>query len=298
MLEQELELDLEPIESWMPGGRRGPGGRLGPVVMAGPCSAESEAQVVATARALTEIPLVHVFRAGIWKPRTRPSSFEGVGKKALDWLATAKSETGLATAVEVAHPRHVEACLKKGVDILWLGARTVVSPFAVQELAEALRGTNTPILVKNPLAPELSLWIGALERLNQAGLKRLVAVHRGFANYSEKRFRYSPEWSIPNQLRAKAPNLAIFCDPSHIAGKRTLISDLAKQALRFRAEGLMLEAHITPSSALSDVHQQLTPAELYELLDNLSLLKCAQPANSHKKSTQNNDRIQEQRLIL
>lgn len=265
MSEREIELDLEPIESWLPGGKHRP------VVMAGPCSAESEAQVIATARTLAEIPFVHIFRAGVWKPRTRPNSFEGVGEKALDWLVAAKSETGLATAVEVAHPRHVEACLKKGIDVLWLGARTVVSPFAVQELAEALRGTNTPVLVKNPLVPELALWIGALERLNQAGLKRLVAVHRGFANYLEKRFRYSPEWSIPNQLRAKIPQLPIFCDPSHIAGKRELIPGIAKEALSFNAEGLMLETHITPESALSDADQQLTPTELRELLDDLGL---------------------------
>ncbi len=279
MTELNANIKIDPLESWLVTGKQRP------VILSGPCSAESLEQVLSTARQLAEIPYVQILRAGIWKPRTRPNSFEGVGEIGLDWLVAAKSETGLPIAVEVAHPSHVEACLKKGIDILWLGARTVVSPFAVQEIANSLKGTDVPVMVKNPLVPELSLWVGALERLNQAGISKLAAVHRGFANFLEKRFRYSPEWSIPDRLSKILPDLPIFCDPSHIAGDRALIPGIAKEALSFGVDGLMIESHITPDHALSDASQQITPSALKLLLEDLGLRpESIQPEQSQVQS--------------
>lgn len=267
-----INVKIDPITKWLSPNK-------GPLIIAGPCSAETEDQVLVTARALAECPMVRVFRAGIWKPRTRPSSFEGVGEAGLDWLVAAKAETGLPLAVEVATAAHVESCLKKGIDALWIGARTVGNPFSMQEVANALAGCDVPIFVKNPLVPELPLWVGAFERLNAAGITKLVGVHRGFANYLERRFRYSPEWSIPNQLRELIPGLPILCDPSHIAGKRELISGIAKEALSLKFNGLMIETHITPESAWSDADQQLSPKALVSLLSDLGI------SSSHSAST-------------
>ena len=237
-------------------------------LIAGPCSAESQEQVLECARSLAGQG-VKVFRAGVWKPRTRPGNFEGAGDKALEWLKAVKSETGMAVTTEVANARHVEAALKAGIDMLWIGARTTTSPFAVQEVADALRGTDIPVLVKNPMNPDLELWIGALERLNQAGIKRLGAIHRGFSNFEQKIYRNAPMWQIPIELHRRVPDLPIVCDPSHIGGRRELIAPLCQQAMDLGFDGLIVESHCDPDKAWSDAKQQVTP----EVLDYiLSLL--------------------------
>jgi chorismate mutase len=240
-----------------------------PWVIAGPCSAESEEQVVSTARELTKCSHVNVFRAGVWKPRTRPNSFEGIGEIALEWLKAAREETSLLTTTEVANARHVELCLNKGVDILWIGARTTVNPFQVQEIADALKGVDVPILIKNPVNAELGLWLGAIERLYQAGVRKLAAIHRGFSTYVEMEYRNNPNWRIPIELKRLLPNLPLICDPSHIAGKRDLIEPISQTALDLGIEGLMIEAHIDPDRALSDAKQQITPRTLVKLLDRI-----------------------------
>jgi len=237
-------------------------------LIAGPCSAESENQVMKCAHALSAQG-VRVYRAGAWKPRTRTGCFEGAGAAALEWLAQVKSETGMAVSTEVANSRHVEAALKAGIDILWIGARTTTSPFAVQEIADSLRGTDTPVLVKNPINAELELWIGAFERLAGAGLHKLAAIHRGFSSFNERLYRYSPQWQIPIELRRRIPGLPVICDPSHMAGRRDLVPHLAQMALDLKADGLFIEVHPDPSCALSDKAQQLTPPELAALTDNL-----------------------------
>ena len=240
-----------------------------PWVIAGPCSAESEQQVVSTARQLMRNPHVKVFRAGVWKPRTRPNSFEGVGEIGLEWLKAARAETSLLTTTEVANAQHVELCLDKGVDILWIGARTTVNPFQVQEIADALKGVDVPVLVKNPVNAELGLWLGAIERLYQAGIKKLAAIHRGFSTYVEMEYRNSPNWRIPIELKRLLPDLPLICDPSHIAGNRNLIEPISQTALDLGIEGLMIETHIDPDQALSDAKQQITPSVLIKLLDRL-----------------------------
>ena len=240
----------------------------GCVLIAGPCSAESEAQVLECAHSLAAQG-IKVFRAGVWKPRTRPGNFEGAGTQALEWLRKVKEETGLAVTTEVANARHVEAALKAGIDILWIGARTTTSPFAVQEIADALRGTDIPVLVKNPINAELELWIGAFERMAGAGIKRLAAIHRGFSSYNERIYRYSPEWQIPIELRRRIPGLPIICDPSHMAGRADLVPHLAQMALDMKADGLFIEVHPHPEKALSDTKQQLTPAQFTELTGKL-----------------------------
>ena len=237
-------------------------------MIAGPCSAESETQVLECARSLASLG-VKTFRAGVWKPRTRPGNFEGAGEPALEWLKTVKAETGMAVTTEVANTRHVEAALKAGIDMLWIGARTTTSPFAVQEVADALRGTDIPVLVKNPINAELELWIGAFERLAGAGIKRLAAIHRGFSSYYERIYRYSPEWQIPIELRRRIPGLQIICDPSHMAGRSDLVPHLAQMALDMKADGLFVEVHPNPAKALSDNNQQLTPAQFSEMTDKL-----------------------------
>ena len=236
-------------------------------LIAGPCSAESQEQVLECARSLAGQG-VKVFRAGVWKPRTRPGNFEGAGDKALEWLKAVKSETGMAVTTEVANARHVEAALKAGIDMLWIGARTTTSPFAVQEVADALRGTDIPVLVKNPINAELELWIGAFERLAGAGIKRLAAIHRGFSSYYERIYRYSPEWQIPIELRRRIPGIQVICDPSHMAGRSDLVPLLAQMALDMKADGLFIEVHPDPAKALSD-QKQMQP--LRNRLDDIDL---------------------------
>ncbi|MBQ2126990.1 MAG: bifunctional 3-deoxy-7-phosphoheptulonate synthase/chorismate mutase type II [Bacteroidaceae bacterium] len=239
-----------------------------PLVVAGPCSAESEEQVMQVATELSKRG-VGIFRAGIWKPRTRPGCFEGVGKEGLPWLARVKRELGMCIATEVATAEHVEQALGAGVDLLWIGARTTANPFAVQEIADALRGNDVPVLVKNPVNPDIELWIGAMERLNNAGITRLGAIHRGFSSYGEKCFRNAPQWQLPLELRRRLPQLPLICDPSHIAGKRELILSLSQQAMDLNFDGLMVETHCNPYCALSDARQQVTPDELMVILGKL-----------------------------
>ncbi len=255
-------LNITPLEEWLPAGGS-------PLVIAGPCSAESEQQVMETAVALAAFPQVRVFRAGIWKPRTRPGAFEGVGIAGLKWLRRVKQETGLMVTVEVANPKHVEEALDHGIDILWIGARTTVNPFAVQEIAEALAGHDIPVMIKNPLNPDLKTWMGAIERLNQAGLTRLVAVHRGFSFFNRTPYRNAPMWEIPIELKRLAPNLPILVDPSHICGNRELIPATIQKALDLEMNGLMVESHINPSKALTDKNQQVTPSQLADILSKL-----------------------------
>jgi chorismate mutase len=244
-----------------------------PLVISGPCSAETEEQLLQTGRELAKIPQVQMIRAGIWKPRTRPDIFEGVGEPALHWLRQLKEETGLQTCVEVAKPEHVAACLKYGVDVLWIGARTTANPFSVQEIADALRGVDIPVMIKNPLHPDLKLWIGAIERVNQAGIRKIVAIHRGFYTYEKTPYRNIPMWEVPIELKRVVPKLPVITDPSHICGNRDLLQNVAQKALDLAMDGLMIEAHINPDKALTDAAQQLTPAALRQLLEQLVLRK-------------------------
>ena len=239
-----------------------------PFVIAGPCSAETEEQVMTTARQLASKGC-HNFRAGVWKPRTKPGGFEGNGEKALPWMKRVKEETGMLVATEVATPQHVELALKYGIDILWIGARTSANPFAMQALADALKGVDMPVFVKNPVNPDLELWIGALERLNQAGVKRLEAVHRGFSSYDKKMYRNLPMWQIPIELRRRIPALPIITDPSHIGGRRELIAPLCQQAMDLGFDGLIVESHCSPDDAWSDARQQVTPDVLDYILSLL-----------------------------
>jgi chorismate mutase len=244
-----------------------------PFVIAGPCSAESEEQVIQTARLIAAGGKVSALRAGIWKPRTRPNSFEGLGEAALPWLIQAGKEIGLPTTTEVANARHVEIALKYGVDILWIGARTTVNPFAIQEIADALKGVDIPVIVKNPVNPDLMLWVGAFERLMQAGIEDLAALHRGFSIYKHPKYRNIPNWEIPIALREEIPDIPLLCDPSHIAGKRDGLFEIAQKALDLNFDGLMLETHIDPDNAWSDPAQQVTPAVLQQLLSALTMRK-------------------------
>ena len=240
-----------------------------PYLIAGPCSAESENQLLTIAKAVEGT--ADVFRAGVWKPRTKPNSFEGIGKDALSWLKTIQQETSLKVVTEVATAKHVELCLESGVDMLWIGARTTVNPFYVQEIAEALRGVDIPVFVKNPIHPELGLWLGAFERLHKVGVKQLAAIHRGFYSYEKVAFRNDPKWEIPIKLREEIRDLPIICDPSHIAGKAALVEDIAQTAMDINLDGLMIETHHNPSAALSDAEQQVTPKELNSIMNNLVL---------------------------
>ena len=255
-----MELELEPL--------RLPSDNERPFVIAGPCSAETEEQVMTTARQLANYGC-HMFRAGIWKPRTKPGGFEGNGEKALPWMQQVKKETGMLTATEVATPEHVELALKYGIDVLWVGARTTANPFAMQALADALKGTDVPVLVKNPTNPDLELWIGALERLNLAGIKRLGAIHRGFSSYDNKIYRNLPTWQIPIELHRRIPDLPIINDPSHIGGRRELIDPLCQQAMDLGFDGLIVESHCDPDKAWSDAKQQVTPDVLDYILSLL-----------------------------
>ena len=260
-----MELELESI--LLPGIEE-----KRPLVIAGPCSAETEEQVMDTAKQLAAKGM-KIFRAGIWKPRTKPGGFEGVGVEGLAWLKEVKKETGMYVSTEVATAKHVYECLKAGIDILWVGARTTANPFAVQEIADALKGVDIPVLVKNPVNPDLELWIGAMERINNAGLKRLGAIHRGFSSYDKKLYRNLPQWHIPIELRRRIPNLPIICDPSHIGGKRELVAPLCQQALDLGFNGLIVESHCNPDCAWSDAAQQVTPDVLDYILNLLVIRK-------------------------
>ncbi len=255
-----MELELEPLCL--------PCDKKRPIVIAGPCSAETEEQVMSTARMLANKGC-HIFRAGVWKPRTKPGGFEGNGEKALPWLKEVKEETGMMISTEVATPDHVELAMRYDMDVLWVGARTSANPFAMQALADSMQGLQIPVLVKNPVNPDLELWIGGLQRLNQAGIKRLGVIHRGFSSYDKKIYRNLPMWQIPIELRRRIPGLPIICDPSHIGGRRDLIAPLCQQAMDLGFDGLIVESHCNPKEAWSDAKQQVTP----DILDYiLSLL--------------------------
>jgi chorismate mutase len=254
-------LDLVPLYEW------GMFTEPRPSVVAGPCSAETEEQVLETAKGLKELG-INVFRAGIWKPRTHPGCFEGVGIPGLKWLQKVQKEYGLKVAVEVANEKHVYECLKHGVDVVWIGARTTANPFLVQEIADALAGSDVPVLVKNPVNPDLDLWIGALERLYGAGIRKLGVIHRGFSTFDKIRYRNDPHWDIAIELRSRFPKLPFFVDPSHMGGSRDYIQEISQRSLDLGFEGLMVEAHCNPSAALSDSKQQLTPEQLKDMLHN------------------------------
>ena len=255
-------LQLESITKWLPTANK-------PIIISGPCSAETEDQTIATAKQLAATGKVNALRAGIWKPRTRPGQYEGAGEEGLKWLIQAKKETGLPVTTEVANAAHVDACLKAGVDILWVGARTTVNPFSVQEVADSLKGVDIPVMVKNPINPDLELWIGALERLNKAGITKLAAIHRGFSSFEKGPFRNAPMWDMAIELKTRIPELDIICDPSHISGNRELISFISQKALDLDMAGLMIESHIDPDAAWSDAKQQVTPAVLAKIINSL-----------------------------
>lgn len=238
-------------------------------VIAGPCSAESFDQLLRTATALK--PHIDIFRAGIWKPRTRPGGFEGYGEKALRWLIDVKKELGIPVATEIGTCRQAESALRAGVDLLWIGARTTCSPFAVQEIAETLRGTDTPVLVKNPSCADLSLWIGAIERLQMMDIPNLGLIHRGFKSEDTRGYRNLPMWSLTEEIRKEFPDIPVYCDPSHMGGKRSLIKPLSRQAVGLGYDGLMIESHIDPDTALTDSFQQVTPSDLNRILSELSV---------------------------
>jgi chorismate mutase len=240
-----------------------------PLIISGPCSAETEEQVVETATRLAKTGKVDVLRAGIWKPRTKPGMFEGIGVKGLPWLANARKITGLPIAVEVATAKHVEMALQFDVDILWIGARTTVNPFSVQEVCDALRGTNVPVLIKNPINPDLELWSGGIERLQKAGVKEIGMIHRGFSNYGNTEFRNAPMWHLPIEMKRRFPDMLIICDPSHICGNRTGLQEIAQKSIDLDFGGLMIESHIDPDKAWSDAKQQVTPERLAEMLGEL-----------------------------
>lgn len=252
------------------------------LVIAGPCSAETEEQVLTVARALKDSQ-VSIFRAGIWKPRTRPGGFEGVGAIGLKWLQKAKAETGLMLAVEVANATHVKLAIEHGIDVLWIGARTTVNPFAVQEIADAVAGHDKIVLVKNPVNPDLALWLGGVERLYNAGIRKLGVVHRGFSTYDKTQYRNIPEWQIAIELQSRFPNLPLICDPSHITGKRDMIQEVAQQALDLNYDGLMIETHPDPEHAWSDAAQQVTPDALKEILSRLVVRKTTDLTDSFVK---------------
>ncbi|MCL2622814.1 MAG: bifunctional 3-deoxy-7-phosphoheptulonate synthase/chorismate mutase type II [Planctomycetaceae bacterium] len=283
-------MDLEPITLSGVDPKR-------PIVIAGPCSAESEEQVLQTAHRLAAQG-IKIFRAGIWKPRTKPGSFEGVGLAGLPWLKRVKAETGMYVATEVASRDQVGAALAAGMDMLWVGARTTVNPFAVQEIAGALRGMDIPVLIKNPVNPELDLWVGAIERFLRVGIRRIGAIHRGFSSHEKKVFRNEPLWHLPIELRYEIPNLPVFCDPSHITGKREFVPLVSQQAMDLNFDGLMIETHCDPSMAMSDANQQMTPAELERLLRSLIVRDENRPGEKLSSLRNRIDHIDEQLLDL
>ncbi len=263
-----------------------------PLVIAGPCSAESEEQMLETARGLQKVKQVSIFRAGVWKPRTRPGAFEGIGKVGLEWLKTVKEETGFKTTCEVATAEHVEEALKAGVDILWIGARTTVNPFSVQNVADALVGVDVPVLVKNPVNPDLQLWLGALERLNRAGITDLGAIHRGFSSFDSRPYRNHPKWNMAYEFKKLLPEIPLLCDPSHIAGNRSLLQQICQEALNLQVDGLMIETHCNPDVALSDASQQVTPQALSALLTSLVV------SVWNKSTTANEEELSELRNLI
>lgn len=269
------DLQLESISTWLPSGGK-------PVVISGPCSAETESQTIATAKQLAATGKVNALRAGIWKPRTRPGQYEGAGEEGLKWLIQAGKETGLPVTTEVANAAHVEACLKAGVNILWIGARTTVNPFSVQEVADSLKGVDIPVMVKNPINPDVELWLGAFERLNKAGITKMAAIHRGFSSYEKGPFRNAPMWELAIELKTRIPHLDMICDPSHISGNRELISLISQKALDLDMSGLMIESHINPDAAWSDAKQQVTPAVLGTIIENLVARKPSTDNKSFK----------------
>lgn len=269
-----MELNLQPLHIFSEAEEM-----KRPVIIAGPCSAETEEQVMNTATQLARKG-VKLFRAGIWKPRTKPGGFEGIGEEGLQWLNRVQSELGMKVSTEVATRQHVEAALKAGIDLLWIGARTVANPFAMQEIADALKGADIPVLVKNPVNPDLELWIGGLERINQAGITRLGVIHRGFSTYEKRLYRNLPMWHIPIELRRRIPGLPIFGDPSHIGGARELIAPLCQQAMDLGFDGLIIESHCNPDAAWSDAKQQVTPDVLDFILDKLVIRKITESTES------------------
>ncbi|MES2629455.1 MAG: chorismate mutase [Bacteroidota bacterium] len=267
-----IQLNLSPLSSYIP--------HQHPLIISGPCSVETEAQVHAAAAGLAALGKASVLRGGIWKPRTRPNAFEGIGNVGLKWLVDAAKQHNFLSATEVANAAHVEAALKAGVDILWIGARTTVNPFSVQEIADAVKGQDVPVWVKNPLNPDLQLWIGALERIAQAGITKIAAIHRGFAPNGPSQYRNPPKWDLAIELKRQIPNLEMICDPSHISGNRELLLPVAQKALDLEMSGLMLETHCTPDEAWSDAKQQITPEKFGELLDKLVIRKVEVDAKS------------------
>lgn len=261
-----------------------------PVVIAGPCSAETEEQVMETAKDLAKNG-VGIFRAGIWKPRTKPGGFEGVGSVGLTWLQEVKKETGMLVATEVANKQHVEEALNAGVDVLWIGARTSANPFAMQEIADSLVGADVPVLVKNPVNPDLELWIGAMQRIYNAGIRKIGAIHRGFSAYGKHLYRNMPQWHIPIELRRRMPELTLICDPSHIGGKRELVAPLSQQAMDMGFDGLIVESHCDPDSAWSDKSQQVTPEVLNFILNMLVVRDTTQTTESLTLLRQQIDQI-------
>lgn len=242
-----------------------------PFVIAGPCSAETHQQVLDSCLPLADVAAVRLLRAGIWKPRTRPDSFEGVGERGLDWLKEAGDRTGKPVCTEVANAKHVEACLKAGIDVLWIGARTTVNPFSVQAIADALRGVDIPVLIKNPINPDIKLWFGAIERVQAAGIRELAAIHRGFSYYGQSIYRNQPRWELAVSFRSAFPEIPLIADPSHITGRRDLLEDVSTKALDLGLDGLMIETHCNPEAAWSDAAQQITPYQLRLLLDRVLL---------------------------
>ncbi len=285
-----MELDLQPLN--LPGvsAER-------PLLIAGPCSAETEEQVLETARQL-RAGGIHIFRAGVWKPRTKPGGFEGQGEAALPWMKRVKDETGMLTCTEVATPHHVELALAAGIDILWIGARTSANPFAVQELANALKGVDVPVLYKNPVNPDLELWIGGMQRLNAAGIRRMAAIHRGFTSFEKTIYRNLPMWHVPIELRRRIPELPILCDPSHIGGRRELIAPLSQQAMDLGFDGLIIESHTHPDSAWSDAAQQVTPDVLSIIIDNLVIRSTADTTESLKSLRRQIDEMDSELIQL
>ncbi len=274
-----------------------------PVIIAGPCSAESEQQMLETARQLAADG-IRIFRAGVWKPRTKPGGFEGIGSPALEWLAKVKAETNMLTATEVANDRHVREAVDSGIDVIWIGARTSANPFAVQEIADALasypqeRRDSLVVLVKNPVNPDLELWIGAMERIMRAGIKRIGAIHRGFSSYGKHIYRNPPKWRIPIELHRRMPDLPIFCDPSHIGGRRELIAPISQQALDMNFDGLIIESHCNPDCALSDKDQQITPEVLNFILQSLVIRDSTSTTESLGMLRQQIDRLDDELLEI
>ncbi len=288
------KLNISEISDWLPN-------QNGPIIISGPCSAESPEQVLQTAIELANSSKINILRAGIWKPRTRPNAFEGIGQEALNWLVDAGKEINLQTATEVATTEHVEQALKAGVDILWVGARTSTNPFSVQAIADSLAGVDIPVMVKNPINPDLNLWIGALERINRAGITKLSAIHRGFSTFHQQ-YRNAPLWEIPLKLKTLFPTLPIINDPSHISGSREHLQKVSQKALDLDMDGLMVETHINPDVALSDAKQQLTPKNFIELLDQLRVRSSISESEDYniklEELRSNIDQIDNQMLAL